>query len=108
MALTVACRRCGVVVRSDRMPLHDLEHDGNEADHAQIAQLAAQAPQHLTFHQQSAAAQWTWQHNLGRFPDVTLFTSDDPDHPCFTDVTYTDANTIIIEWPQPETGWAYI
>lgn len=58
--------------------------------------------------QTTPAATWTVAHGLGTCPPVVLFTSDAPTVPQWTDVTYPDENTIVIEWPVPETGVAYI
>lgn len=69
---------------------------------------AGPAGSRMAFHQVSGAATWTWVHNSGARPAVVLFTDDDPFVPCYTDVSYPDLNTVVIEWTQPETGWAYI
>lgn len=59
-------------------------------------------------HQSSAAAQWMVEHNRGTKPTVTLFTDDDGDQSVYTDVHYPDDNSVIIDWPLPTSGYAYI
>lgn len=59
-------------------------------------------------HQTQAAAQWQVQHNRGVKPTVTLFTDDDGDQSVYTDVHYPDDTQVLIDWPAPTTGWAYI
>lgn len=59
-------------------------------------------------HQTAPAATWTITHNLGFKPGVQLFTDDDGDQQVYTDVSYPDDNTVVIEWPSPTTGWAYV
>lgn len=63
---------------------------------------------HLKFVQTTAAATWVWTHNLGHNPQVHLFPSDSPIEAVITDITYPDENTLIIEWPAPISGVAYI
>lgn len=63
---------------------------------------------HQAFPQASSAATWTLIHNLGTKPPVMLFVNPDLSEPVFTDVTYPDLNTAVIEWPTPQTGVAYI
>ena len=58
-------------------------------------------------HQIAAAASWTVVHNLGYRPNVWLFIDSAPDELVHTDVTYIDDNTVYVEWPSPESGWAY-
>jgi hypothetical protein len=60
-----------------------------------------------SYHQVSPAATWTIQHNQGTRPQFMLFVDSDPDEPVFTDILYPDLNTAVIEWTQPETGWAF-
>lgn len=63
---------------------------------------------HLEYIQSAAAATWTWVHNLGTRPAVTLFLSGAPSELVYTDVSYPDLNTVVIEWPSAESGKAYI
>lgn len=62
----------------------------------------------FSYRQDTPAATWTVQHNLGRKPAVVLFLDEDPNTPVYTDITYPDLNTVVVEWPSPETGWAEI
>lgn len=54
------------------------------------------------------AATWTIIHNLGCKNMPTLITTSAPGEPQWTDVTFVDDDTMIVEWPVPESGWAYI
>lgn len=58
-------------------------------------------------HQTTPAATWAVTHNLGRKPAVLLLPDDSPTQPVWTDVTYLDDNTLIIEWPAAVSGWAH-
>lgn len=62
----------------------------------------------LAFHFAAPAATWTLIHNRGSYPPVVLFTDADGDEPVWTDVSYPDVNTTVVEWPSPTTGSAYI
>lgn len=62
----------------------------------------------FVFHQSAPAAQWLVVHSRGTKPTVTLFTDDDGDESVYTDVHYPDDNQVIIDWPAPTAGWAYI
>lgn len=59
-------------------------------------------------HQTSPAAEWTLVHNRNTKPDVVLIPDTDGDERVYTDVTYPDESTVLVEWPSPTTGWAYI
>lgn len=58
-------------------------------------------------HQLVPAATWTVQHQLETCPAMVLFLDEDPFERIYTDVTYPDLNTAIVEWPTPVTGTAY-
>lgn len=62
----------------------------------------------IKFHQAAPAATWTVPHDRNTKPSVILIADSDGGQPSFTDVTYPDDSTIVIEWPSAETGWAYI
>lgn len=59
-------------------------------------------------HQISPGATWTITHNLGRKPVPTLLPDDSPTRPVNTDLVYPDLNTLIVEWPAPTSGYAYL
>lgn len=60
-------------------------------------------------HDQTApAATWTIIHNLGTKPAVVLELSSNPTELIYTDVSYPDLNTVVVEWPAPETGKAFL
>lgn len=55
-----------------------------------------------------AAGSWNITHNLGKFPSVVLVLNSAPDESVVTDVHYTSEDTLIVEWPSPESGKAYL
>lgn len=63
---------------------------------------------HFAHYQATPAASWMITHNLGRKPPVALFLDSDPDTVVHTDVYHPDLNTVLIEWPSPESGWVYL
>lgn len=62
----------------------------------------------IKYHQVVPAATWTISHDRNTKPDVLLLTDSDGDDRVYTDVSYPDDATIVIEWPSPTSGWAYI
>lgn len=60
----------------------------------------------FTFTQLAPAATWTIIHNLGRYPVFNLFLDEDPTSPVYTDITYPDDNTAVVEWPSAVSGRA--
>ncbi len=66
----------------------------------------------FTHHQNNSATTWTVNHNLGKFPSVSLkFSSSDNIYTnvgAFAGITYTDANTITITLAAAESGYAYL
>ena len=54
------------------------------------------------------AATWTIQHNLGRRPLPTLLPNDSNGRPVWADLIYPDDNTLVVEWPAPTAGTAYL
>ena len=65
-----------------------------------------------THHQNSASATWTINHNLGKFPSVSIkFSSSDNVYTnvgAFAGVTYNNNNTITINLAAAESGYAYL
>lgn len=59
-----------------------------------------------SYTQPTPAATWTITHNLGRYPVFNLFTAADPTEPVYTDITYPDNNTAVVEWPTAVAGRA--
>lgn len=58
--------------------------------------------------QAAAAATWNITHNLGKYPSVVLALTSAPDESVVTDVHYTSEDSLIVEWPSPESGKAYL
>jgi hypothetical protein len=59
-------------------------------------------------HQINPGATWSIVHNLGTKPSVVLFLDEDLTESVFTDLSYPDTSTLVVEWPSPQTGWAYL
>ena len=79
-----------------------LEFDGAPA------YVSAAGAGHIVYTQSSPAATWTWVHNLNSRPQIALFLDSDLSELVYTDISYPDQNTAVIEWPSPESGKAYI
>ena len=66
----------------------------------------------FTHHQNNSATTWTVNHNLGKFPSVSLkFSSSDNVYTnvgAFAGITYTDEDTITITLAAAESGYAYL
>lgn len=58
--------------------------------------------------QSSPASTWTVVHNRGTKPPVVIELAAFPGEAVYTDVTYQDLNTLIIELPSAASGAAYI
>ena len=63
-------------------------------------------------HQNSSATSWTINHNLGKFPSVSIkFSSSDEVYTnvgAFAGVVYTDSNNLTINLAAAESGYAYL
>tara|TARA_R100001509_G_scaffold163925_1_gene139769 strand:- start:266 stop:607 length:342 start_codon:yes stop_codon:yes gene_type:complete len=66
----------------------------------------------FVFEQTNASSTWTINHNLGRFPSVSIkFSSSDSVYTnvqAFAGVTYNNNNTITINLAAAESGFAYL
>lgn len=60
----------------------------------------------FTYNQLAPAATWTIVHNTNSYPGCRLFVDSDPGELVYTDVSYPDSNTVVVEWPSPESGRA--
>lgn len=60
-----------------------------------------------THTQGAPAASWTLEHNLGRYQYPVIFLNGS-DEPVLTDTIFPDANTIVLIFPEPVVGVAYI
>lgn len=58
--------------------------------------------------QSTPAATWTIPHNRGTKPDLVITLDTEPESRVYTDVTYPDLNTAVVELPSASTGKAYI
>lgn len=64
------------------------------------------ADRFFTFTQASASATWTIQHNLEKYPSVTVI--DSANDVVYGNTTYTDENNLIINFSAPFSGKAYL
>ena len=68
----------------------------------------------ITFahHQNTASASWVINHNLGKFPSVSIkFSSSDSVYTnvgAFAGIVYTDENNLTINLAAAESGYAYL
>jgi len=60
----------------------------------------------FTFVQSGASATWTIEHNLEKFPSVTVI--DSANNVVYGNTTYTDENNLIINFSAPFSGKAYL
>lgn len=61
---------------------------------------------HFVFTQNLASSSWAIQHNLGKFPAVTVV--DSSGHEVVGDVQHTDKNNLTIFFSAPFAGSAYL
>lgn len=61
---------------------------------------------HYTHNQASSSATWTVNHNLNKFPSVTVVLSTGQKG--YGDVSYTNENNLTISFSGPESGKAYM
>ena len=60
----------------------------------------------FTFTQASASASWTIQHNLEKYPSVTVI--DSANDVVYGNTTYIDENNLTINFSAPFSGKAYL
>lgn len=72
------------------------------------ANLALQSMAEWSYHQASPSSTWTLNHNLHRHLTPTVFLDSDPLTPVYTDVTISSSDQIVLTFPAPATGWAYL
>ena len=85
--------------------------NGNLEDEEYYTLEVYQTAQKYTHHQNSAAASWTINHNLGKFPSVSIKFSSGSIYTnvgAFAGVTYTDENNLTINLAAAESGYAYL
>lgn len=62
----------------------------------------------VTFRQATPAATWTIPHPLATKPPVVVLLDTAPTVPVTTDTYYPDSNTVVLEFPSPESGYAHL
>ena len=84
----------------------DVEHERfvDTGIHAQGP--AGPAGATFIYSQQTASSEWHIEHNLSKFPSVTI--ADSADNIVVGDVTYVDLSTIDIHFEAPFSGYAYL
>ena len=85
--------------------------NGNLEDEEYYTIEVYQTAQKYTHHQNSSATSWTINHNLGKFPSVSIKFSSGSTYTnvgAFAGVTYTDENNLTINLAAAESGYAYL
>lgn len=59
-------------------------------------------------YQPSPSAEWLIQHNIGAIREPVILLASDPTHPVYTDVTYVNSDRMLLIFPEPVSGWAYV
>ncbi len=60
---------------------------------------------YFTYVQSTPSSSWLIPHNLGRNPSVTIVVAGQM---ILTDVEYPDLNNVLVIWPAPTLGSAYL
>jgi len=63
-------------------------------------------PAGFRYEQNTPAASWIMQHNLGRRVEPTIFVDGELGRPSWTDLEFPDANTTVAIFEKPVTGFA--
>ena len=86
--------------------------NGNLEDELKYSIEVYKADRTFVHHQNNAATSWSINHNLGKFPSVSLkFSSSDNVYSnvgAFAGVVYTDKNNLTINLAAAESGYAYL
>ena len=85
--------------------------NGNLEDEEYYTIEVYQTAQKYTHHQNSSSTTWTINHNLGKFPSVSIKFSSGSTYTnvgAFAGVTYTDENNLTINLAAAESGYAYL
>jgi hypothetical protein len=62
----------------------------------------------FVYHQTAPASSWPVTHNLNTKPWVHTVLDGDSGEASIPDVQYLDANSLLVEFPSPVTGYAYM
>lgn len=86
--------------------------NGNLEDELKYSFEVYSTNKKYTHHQNSDSTTWTINHNLGKFPSVSIkFSSSDEVYSnvgAFAGVVYTDKNNLTINLAAAESGYAYL
>lgn len=98
----------GTVVSIDANYDHTLLYNRDNPDQHPISAITGlqQALDTYIYEQGIASSEWVINHNLNKFPSVTVV--DSADNEIIASVKYQDANTCIIEMSSPFKGKAYL
>lgn len=69
--------------------------------------LDSEASPAFSHHQVAPAASWPVVHGRGVPVEPTVLLDDDPTVPVYPDLVHSDANTTVIIFPVPVSGWAH-
>lgn len=73
-----------------------------------VTSAVAPSDDEFVYNRPTPAASWPIAHGLGTKPDVRLFVDPDRTERVITDVIYTDLDNLVVDWPSPESGVAYL
>jgi len=85
--------------------------NGNLEDEQYYTIEVYQTAQKYIHHQNTSATTWSINHNLGKFPSVSIKFSSGSTYTnvgAFAGVTYTDSNNLTINLAAAESGYAYL
>jgi hypothetical protein len=71
-----------------------------------VGKYSGSGDAYFPFTQTVASSEWFIQHNLGKFPSVTV--KDSSGHQVFGDVNHLDANSLVVSFSAPFAGDAYL
>jgi hypothetical protein len=61
---------------------------------------------HFVFRQETVSRTWNVEHNLNKYPSVTIV--DSGDNILFTEIEYTDKNNLVVRFEASTSGKAYM
>jgi hypothetical protein len=61
---------------------------------------------HFVFAQSTVSKTWNIEHNLNKYPSVTII--DSGDNVLFTEIEYTDKNNVVVRFEASTSGKAYM
>lgn len=71
-----------------------------------VAGVIGAADAHFVFSQETVSSTWTVEHNLNKYPAVTIV--DSGDNVLYTEIEYIDKNTLEVRFEASTSGKAYM